>query len=123
MALIPLNRDSPPSSDKGEVPLEKTVQQHCEITIVDFSRDDVRVRRLDNEILESFLKEEKEPWATCRWINVNGISWDVVKLRSTCQSQKTSQACTRGLDAYGQPDEGGLVLRPSIRRSRDAEAD
>ncbi|CAK3947563.1 Magnesium transport [Lecanosticta acicola] len=58
-------------------------QQHdseSEICIVDFS--DQRVIKHDVEVasLDSFLKEQPRPsWASCRWIYVNGINWDVVR--------------------------------------------
>ena len=34
---------------------------------------------LQNEDLASFLEEPKEDWVGCRWINVNGLSWDVIR--------------------------------------------
>jgi Mg2+ and Co2+ transporter CorA len=34
---------------------------------------------LDNEGLVEFLKTPRADWATCRWVNVNGLSWDVIK--------------------------------------------
>jgi len=34
---------------------------------------------LDNETLPEFLDEDKEEWVACRWICVNGLSWDVIK--------------------------------------------
>src|SRR5438046_4352222 len=40
----------------------------------------MRMYHLDNDTLGPFLKREKDPWVTCRWINVNGLSWDVVRL-------------------------------------------
>ena len=35
---------------------------------------------LDNDSLKNFLIEPRPAWANCRWINVNGLSWDVIKL-------------------------------------------
>lgn len=52
----------------------------CEITIVDFSQEDMRHYVLDNTSLEHFLAREREPWVQCRWINVNGLSWDVIRI-------------------------------------------
>jgi Mg2+ and Co2+ transporter CorA len=40
----------------------------------------MRQYELDNDTLEQFLKREREPWVQCRWINVNGLSWDVIKI-------------------------------------------
>ncbi|KAF3770255.1 hypothetical protein M406DRAFT_335962 [Cryphonectria parasitica EP155] len=50
----------------------------CEITVVDFSHDDIDVKSMTNETLSLFLKEPQPEWARCRWINVNGLSWDVI---------------------------------------------
>ncbi|KAI9808086.1 MAG: hypothetical protein M1827_007506 [Pycnora praestabilis] len=56
------------------------LHQDCEITIVDFSQDDMRMHHLDNQSLGPFMATPREEWASCRWINVNGLSWDVIKL-------------------------------------------
>ncbi|KAH8899152.1 hypothetical protein GQ53DRAFT_677983 [Thozetella sp. PMI_491] len=52
----------------------------CEITVVDFSREDLSIQHLDNDTLTPFLRREKPEWAKCRWINVNGLSWDVIQV-------------------------------------------
>ncbi|KAJ5782731.1 Mg2+ transporter protein CorA-like/Zinc transport protein ZntB [Penicillium paradoxum] len=56
------------------------LHRRCEITVVDFSQNEMRQYVLDNDTLEDFLKREREPWVQCRWINVNGLSWDVIKI-------------------------------------------
>ncbi|KAJ6079045.1 hypothetical protein N7467_008798 [Penicillium canescens] len=56
------------------------LHRRCEITIVDFSQHEMRQYELDNDTLEQFLEREREPWVQCRWINVNGLSWDVIKI-------------------------------------------
>lgn len=53
---------------------------HCDITIVDFSDERVECHEFDNSTLEEFLQQPKEDWVDCRWINVNGLSWDVIKM-------------------------------------------
>lgn len=58
----------------------KELSQKCDITVVDFSQDFVRLHRLDNESLEPFLALPKDDWVQSRWISVNGLSWDVIKL-------------------------------------------
>ena len=55
----------------------------CDITVVDFSADEIRLQHLDNETLPDFMDMPKPEWAACRWINVNGLSWDVIKLLGT----------------------------------------
>ncbi len=56
------------------------LKAQCQITVVDFSNERVENHELDNDNLEDFLKIPKEDWVACRWINVNGLSWDVVRL-------------------------------------------
>ena len=52
----------------------------CQITTVDFSQTEMQQHELDNDTLEHFMAKPRPDWAACRWINVNGLSWDVVKL-------------------------------------------
>jgi hypothetical protein len=52
----------------------------CQITVVDFSDERVECHELDNESLMAFLNLPKEEWVSCRWINVNGLSWDVIRM-------------------------------------------
>lgn len=54
--------------------------EDCQITIVDFSEDDINLQHLDNETLGPCMDKGRPDWASCRWINVNGLSWDVIKL-------------------------------------------
>ncbi|KAI5300967.1 hypothetical protein KEM55_003618 [Ascosphaera atra] len=60
--------------------IEPSQLQHSEITVVDFSRDDMQMYNLDNQNLGAFLAVPRSPKVACRWINVNGLSWDVVSL-------------------------------------------
>jgi len=57
-----------------------SVYQDCDITVVDFSETNMEMHRLDNDSLGAFIAKQKDDWVRCRWINVNGLSWDVVKL-------------------------------------------
>jgi hypothetical protein len=52
----------------------------CQITVVDFSDERVECHELDNDSLEAFLSLPKEDWVASRWINVNGLSWDVIRM-------------------------------------------
>jgi Mg2+ and Co2+ transporter CorA len=59
----------------------------CDITVVDYSEDDMMMRHLDNVSLPNWIAKmekmeqegQKEDWVMCRWINVNGLSWDVIQ--------------------------------------------
>lgn len=55
------------------------LHQQCEITVVDYSPDQLNTRYLDNDNLKEFLEEPQEDWVQVRWININGLSWDVIK--------------------------------------------
>ena len=55
------------------------LHRKCDIIVVDFSQHEMRQYVLDNDTLEPFLAKEREAWVQCRWINVNGLSWDVIK--------------------------------------------
>ena len=52
----------------------------CEIQIVDFSETNIAVRKASNDTLNDILELPKPEDTKCRWINVNGLSWDVIKL-------------------------------------------
>lgn len=56
-----------------------TLSAPCEITVVDFSLDGMVKQHYDNEGFIAFLEHPKESWAKCRWININGLSWDVIQ--------------------------------------------
>ena len=51
----------------------------CESTVVDFSRYKMDMYEFSNDELIEFIKRPRPDWATCRWINVNGLSWDVIR--------------------------------------------
>ena len=56
-------------------------EQECEITVIDFSDSYMETpHHLDNASLKPFLDEPRPDWAACRWICVNGLSWDVIKV-------------------------------------------
>lgn len=56
------------------------LHQHCEITVVDFSDSRCESVELHNDDLEEYLAKPQDPWVQCRWINVNGLSWDVIRM-------------------------------------------
>ena len=67
---------SKPNGGRAQTP---TLHEDCQITVVDFSEDDMVMHDLNNAKLVDFLQEKQESWITCRWINVNGLSWDVIQ--------------------------------------------
>lgn len=56
------------------------LHEECEITVVDFSEDRIQTQHLDNKSLVPFIAKPRPFWVLCRWISVNGISWDVIKV-------------------------------------------
>jgi Mg2+ and Co2+ transporter CorA len=56
-----------------------TLYADCEITVVDFSKNQMVKRHFVNDTFIDFLEEPQSDWAQCRWINVNGLSWDVIQ--------------------------------------------
>ena len=58
------------------------IHEECDITVVDFSQEDMRMHHLENRTLQPFLAHPRPTWSTCRWISVNGLSWDVVRTLS-----------------------------------------
>ncbi|KAJ2977687.1 hypothetical protein NUW58_g7734 [Xylaria curta] len=51
----------------------------CQITVVDFSQQDLKIHELDNSELIDFVRQPQPSWVKCRWISVNGLSWDVIQ--------------------------------------------
>ncbi|KAH0847591.1 hypothetical protein AYO21_01494 [Fonsecaea monophora] len=75
---------APPYSLGAATPADaaqmERLNQRCEITVVDFSNEAVSTTDLDNDNIEEFLQKGAPEWADVRWINVNGLSWDVIRV-------------------------------------------
>ncbi|KAI9513096.1 hypothetical protein F5148DRAFT_466834 [Russula earlei] len=58
------------------------VHQRCVIDIIDYSSARYSSGRMTNKGFIEFLQNDqasaREPWAKVRWINIGGISWDVI---------------------------------------------
>ncbi|KAK9465961.1 hypothetical protein V1512DRAFT_209473, partial [Lipomyces arxii] len=75
-------------TERGEVGWEPGIDvRHTEVelgenslvTIVDYNEDRYRVvSKIDKHSIQEYLNDE-QPWASTRWINVNGLSWEVVR--------------------------------------------
>lgn len=52
----------------------------CDIAAIDFSEDRIEEHSLDNASLKDFMDQPRAEWASCRWICVDGLSWDVIRL-------------------------------------------
>jgi hypothetical protein len=67
---------SKPNGGRAQTP---TLHEECQVTVVDFSEDDMVMHDFGNEGLINFLQQKQDDWISCRWINVNGLSWDVIQ--------------------------------------------
>jgi hypothetical protein len=60
----------------------KNVHQKCVIDVIDYSSIRCSIGRMTNSGFIKFLQDGRasvrEPWVKVRWINVGGISWDVI---------------------------------------------
>jgi hypothetical protein len=58
------------------------VRQQCVIDVIDYSSIRCSFGRMSNSGFISFLQNDRasarEPWVRVRWINIGGISWDVI---------------------------------------------
>ncbi|ETN41875.1 uncharacterized protein HMPREF1541_03814 [Cyphellophora europaea CBS 101466] len=70
---------APPYSNTDTSPSHFPIQQ-CGITVVDYSADRVTTTELDNTDLADFLDQPMPEWCKVRWINCDGLSWDVVRI-------------------------------------------
>lgn len=68
-----------PSKPNGGMSESLLLHAECQITVVDYSEDDMKMQGFDNRGLIDFLEKPQEDWIKCRWINVNGLSWDVIQ--------------------------------------------
>jgi len=67
-------------TSKEADPTYKKLQAECAITVVEFSADRMETRELDNDSLQPYLDLPQEDWVSCRWINVDGLSYDVIQM-------------------------------------------
>jgi len=68
-----------PSKVDGGRPDAPTLQVPCQITVVDFSEERMETHDFDNAGFVNFIAQPQAEWIKCRWISVNGLSWDVIQ--------------------------------------------
>ena len=58
------------------------IRQKCVIDVIDYSSIRCSAGRMTNRGFIEFLQNDRasarEPWVRVRWINIGGISWDVI---------------------------------------------
>ncbi|KAI9329445.1 cora-like Mg2+ transporter protein-domain-containing protein [Obelidium mucronatum] len=75
------NLNRPPGIDVLHPPAY-IVEAHCKhvnIVVVDYNAEHVSAKCLDNDSIEAFLQEPRPDHSKVRWINLEGLSFDVVK--------------------------------------------
>jgi hypothetical protein len=74
-----------PSKPDGGWSQQPALHADCDITVVDYSEDDMMMYHLNNPTLPEWLEKrgKRGDWVKCRWIDVNGLSWDVIQALGT----------------------------------------
>jgi hypothetical protein len=57
------------------------IRDTCEIEVIDYSSTNYKIKQYDNAGFIELMRTTdgvRPPWAKVRWINVAGISWDVI---------------------------------------------
>ncbi|KAJ5046723.1 uncharacterized protein L3040_003955 [Drepanopeziza brunnea f. sp. 'multigermtubi'] len=116
---------SKPNGGRAQLP---TFHEDCQITVVDISEDEIYHFEFNNAQLIQFLHEKQEPWVKCRWINVNGLSWDVIqalgqykKLHRLAMEDLINTSNRTKADWYSDHTYMVLTLQKLIHMHRDAE--
>ncbi len=76
----------PAGSEPGVDPRRATnnalyshLHELCEIEVVDYSASNVEFNQYDNRgFVQLMARSQKPAWAKVRWVNIAGISWDVL---------------------------------------------
>ncbi|KAK2060483.1 magnesium and cobalt transporter cora [Colletotrichum caudatum] len=68
----------PNKSDGGHASMP-TLRAECDISVFDFSQTRMVQHKFGNEDFVDFMRKPQEPWVQSRWININGLSWDVIQ--------------------------------------------
>jgi hypothetical protein len=58
--------------------LYSNVHELCEIEVVDYSASNVEFNQYDNKAFMQLMRRQRPSWAKVRWINIAGVSWDVL---------------------------------------------
>ena len=54
------------------------IHTSCRIDVIDYSSIRFEKKRMENAEFLEFLEKPRESWVKVRWINVGGLSWDVI---------------------------------------------
>ncbi|PNS19269.1 hypothetical protein CAC42_2446 [Sphaceloma murrayae] len=69
------------TKEEGEdEPRLTALRARCNIHIIDVSQEHIFTQQTDNDDLKEILSEPRPDDMPLRWITVNGLSWDVIKI-------------------------------------------
>jgi hypothetical protein len=66
---------------KGTARLYQHLREECDIEVIDYNQTTADSHSYNNREFVQWLNSpdfERKPWSKVRWINISGISWDVV---------------------------------------------
>ncbi|KAK6581568.1 hypothetical protein PZA11_006259 [Diplocarpon coronariae] len=116
---------SKPNGGRAQLP---TFHEDCQITVVDFSEDEIYQYEFNNAQLIQFVQTKQDPWVKCRWINVNGLSWDVIqalgqhkKLHRLAMEDMINTSNRTKADWYSDHTYMLLTLQKLIHMHHDTE--
>jgi hypothetical protein len=59
------------------------IHEECEVEVIDYAAQHVKFQQFNNESFINFLnKTDRSPPMKVRWINIAGISWDIISVRT-----------------------------------------
>jgi hypothetical protein len=98
------------------------IRQECAIEIVDYSAVRSSFGRMSNrrfvELMGDPSASRRDPWVKVRWINIGGISWDVMKVLALKYGMHIPNFhLASGFHTLSRPSPLGTRRRPSPTRS------
>ena len=94
------------------------IHQQCNVEIADYSAVRSSFGRMNNQTFIKFLMDEhagaRESWVKVRWINVGGISWDIISALAI----KYGAFRCRAVTLEGKLTTCGLIVEPRSPPSR-----
>ena len=66
---------SKPNGGRARTP---TLHEECRVTVVDFSEEHIHTQQFANQGFTDFLEQSPDKSLECRWVSINGLSWDVI---------------------------------------------
>ena len=94
---------------KEDDPRLANLREMCDIDIIDYSDSELRSFSADNFTLAAVLEETRPEDLPCRWITVNGLSGDVIKILANKYKKEKDDLNNRGISIANN-----FYLKPSL---------